>query len=205
MSLASTPSNSVAGLQAGMSGLALTPGTTPTASTATPTLPGATPTHPMAPPPASLAAGGSTPAMASPLVQPNFSSVGATPSPVTLGGATTIPTATGATPFYQSPVMTGGLPPSLDMTPGASPAGAGAKVPAPLSGPSKNISILAIAYSRYRSITTIDIDSLLRSTRMRWESDFRIRCTVHICMCVDGAHIGWSMTSVSSLAELIMK
>ena len=43
-------------------------------------------------------------------------------------------------------------------------------------------SFLAIVYSRYWSILTIDINILLWSTRMRWESDFRIRCTVHACM-----------------------
>ena len=69
----------------------------------------------------------------------------------------------------------------------------------------KDMGLFAIAYRRYRSISAIDIDILLRSTRMCWKSDFRIRCMVQgwcICMYIDGAHIGWSMTSVSSLAEL---
>ena len=39
------------------------------------------------------------------------------------------------------------------------------------------IVILAIAYNRYRAIPAIDIDILLRSTRMCWESNFR--CMVH--------------------------
>ena len=55
--------------------------------------------------------------------------------------------------------------------------------------------ILAIAYRWYRSIPAIDIDIWLRSTRMRWKSDFRIH--------VGGAHIGpIHDDSVSSLAEL---
>ena len=40
--------------------------------------------------------------------------------------------------------------------------------------------ILAIAYSRYQSRSAIDINILLQSTRMRWESDFRTCCTVHM-------------------------
>nr|XP_054756193.1 Golgi reassembly-stacking protein 2-like [Lytechinus pictus] len=113
VSLASTPSNSVAGLQTSMADLALTPGATPTA-------PGATP-----------AGVTSAAAAASPLAQPNLNAT--TPSPAMLGGGTTVPLTMGTSSLYQSPVG-GAVPPlNLDVTPGASPSGA--SVPPPLSGP----------------------------------------------------------------------
>ncbi|XP_782738.3 Golgi reassembly-stacking protein 2 [Strongylocentrotus purpuratus] len=111
VSLASTPSNSVAGLQTNLADLALTPGATPT---------GATPAG------ISAAAG-----VAPPLAQPNLSATA--PSPVTLGGGTTVPMTTGTPSLYQSPA--GGMVPplNLNVTPGASPSGA--SIPPPLSGP----------------------------------------------------------------------
>ena len=64
--------------------------------------------------------------------------------------------------------------------------------------------IRSITYSQYRSISAIDIDIniLLQSIRMCWESDFRIPCTVHMHVCWRDTHRLIHDDSVSSLAEL---
>ncbi|XP_071485546.1 Golgi reassembly-stacking protein 2-like [Diadema antillarum] len=128
VSLASTPSNSVAGLQSGMAGLSLTPGTTPTTTTGVASPPGPVSS-------ASHALGDSNPAVASPLAPPNLSTL-ASPSPVSLGGSTTVPTVASTTPLHQTPLSVGGATPApLTLTPGVSPATGAAKVPPPISGP----------------------------------------------------------------------